>query len=50
MKTIKYPKLAQKLEELRIANSYKQEDVAAALEVVRQTYANYEQGIRTPNH
>lgn len=49
-KNIKHPHLAAKLRELRKSHSYKQEDVAAALDVVRQTYANYEQGIRTPSH
>ena len=49
MKQIKYPKLVKRLKELRKAHSYRQEDVAAALGIVRQTYANYEQGIRTPD-
>ena len=49
MKQIKYPKLVKRLKELRKAHAYRQEDVAAALGIVRQTYANYEQGIRTPD-
>ena len=46
----KYPQLSEKLKNLRKAHSYRQVDVAAALGVIRQTYANYEQGIRTPDH
>lgn len=41
--------LAKKLKELRKAHSYTQDDVAAALGVVRQTYSHYETGARTPN-
>ena len=41
--------LTKKLKELRKAHSYTQEDVAAALGVVRQTYSHYETGSRTPN-
>ena len=41
--------LANKLKELRISHSYKQVDIAAFLGVVRQTYANYENGLRTPD-
>ena len=50
MRQVKYPKLAEKLRELRKAKSCRQEDVAAALGVVRQTYANYETGYRTPDY
>lgn len=50
MQQIKYPKLAKKLKELRKAYSYRQADVAAALDIGRQTYVNYETGIRTPSH
>ena len=42
--------LATKLKELRKAHSYTQDYVAGALGVVRQTYANYETGLRTPNY
>mgnify|MGYP001095290996 CR=1 FL=1 len=42
--------LAAKLRELRTAFGYKQEDVAAALGVVRQTYSHYETGKRRPDH
>jgi len=41
--------LPEKLKELRLAHSYKQVDVASALEVVRQTYSHYERGDRTPD-
>ena len=41
--------LAVKLKELRISHSYKQAEIAAFLGVVRQTYANYENGLRTPS-
>jgi len=41
--------LAKKLKELRKAHSYTQDDVAAALGVVRQTYSHYETGSRMPN-
>lgn len=42
-------KLGQKLKELRKAHSYTQDDLAAALGVVRQTYSNYETGKRKPD-
>ncbi|MCM1217191.1 MAG: helix-turn-helix domain-containing protein [Roseburia sp.] len=42
--------LASKLRELRKAHGYRQDDVAAALGVVRQTYSHYETGKRTPDH
>ncbi|HAG69539.1 MAG TPA: transcriptional regulator [Lachnospiraceae bacterium] len=42
-------RLASKLKELRKAYSYTQEDVAAVLGVVRQTYSHYETGKRSPN-
>ena len=41
--------LSQKLKELRKAHSYTQDDVAAVLGVVRQTYSHYETGVRTPS-
>ena len=41
--------LSKKLKDLRRANSYTQEDVAAALGVVRQTYSHYETGKRKPS-
>lgn len=41
--------LPRKLKELRKAHSYTQDDVAAVLGVVRQTYSHYETGSRTPN-
>lgn len=41
--------LSKKLKELRKAHSYTQDDVAAVLGVVRQTYSHYETGSRTPN-
>ena len=41
--------LPSKLKELRKAYSYSQDDVAAALGVVRQTYSHYETGKRSPN-
>lgn len=41
--------LPKKLKELRKAHSYTQDDVAAVLGVVRQTYSHYETGARTPN-
>ena len=41
--------LANKLKELRKSHSYKQVEIAAFLGVVRQTYANYENGLRTPD-
>jgi transcriptional regulator with XRE-family HTH domain len=37
------------LKQLRKAQGYTQEDVSAALGVVRQTYSHYETGERTPN-
>ncbi len=42
--------LGQKLKELRKAKGYTQDYVASALGVVRQTYANYEAGIRKPGY
>lgn len=42
--------LANKLKELRKFHNYNQADVAAALDVVRQTYSHYETGKRTPGH
>lgn len=42
-------KLGNCLRELRIAADYTQDDVAAALGVVRQTYSHYETGNREPN-
>jgi len=47
--TMKNELLPQKLKELRKAHSYTQDDVAAVLGVVRQTYSHYETGTRTPN-
>ncbi len=46
MKTIL---LSQKLKELRKMHGYTQDDVAAVLGVVRQTYSHYETGKRTPS-
>lgn len=40
--------LPNKLRELRKAYSYTQDDVAAALGIVRQTYSHYETGKRIP--
>ena len=40
--------LSKKLKELRKAYSYTQDDVAAALGIVRQTYSHYETGNRIP--
>ena len=37
------------LKELRKAKGYSQEDIAAALGIVRQTYSHYETGKRIPN-
>ncbi len=42
--------LASKLRELRKAHGYTQDYVASALGVVRQTYANYETGLRKPSY
>lgn len=42
--------LGQKLKELRKAKGYTQDYVASVLGVVRQTYANYESGIRKPGY
>ncbi len=42
--------LATKLRELRKAHGYTQDYVASALGVVRQTYANYETGLRKPSY
>lgn len=41
--------LAKKLKELRKAAGYTQDDVAAVLDVARQTYSHYETGKRTPS-
>ncbi len=41
--------ISEKLRELRKLHNYNQDDVAAALGVVRQTYSHYETGKRTPN-
>ena len=41
--------LPRKLKELRKAYSYTQDDVAAALGIVRQTYSHYETGCRVPS-
>ena len=41
--------LADKLKELRKFHNYKQEDIAAVIGVIRQTYSHYETGKRTPN-
>ncbi|MBQ3665400.1 MAG: helix-turn-helix transcriptional regulator [Lachnospiraceae bacterium] len=41
--------LPQKLRQLRKANGYTQDYIAAALGVVRQTYSHYETGKRTPD-
>ena len=46
----KNQRLAAKLNELRKAYGYKQDDVAAALGCVRRTYSHYETGKRTPDH
>ena len=43
------PSLSTKLRELRKAHDYTQDYVASALGVVRQTYANYETGLRKPS-
>jgi transcriptional regulator with XRE-family HTH domain len=42
--------LADKLKELRKFHNYNQADVAAALDVIRQTYSHYETGKRTPSN
>jgi len=42
--------LANKLKELRKIHNYNQDDVAAVLGIVRQTYSHYETGKRTPSH
>ena len=46
---MKNPLLPAKLKELRKAHGYTQDYVASALGVVRQTYANYETGLRNPS-
>ena len=46
----KNQRLAAKLKELRKVYGYRQDDVAAALGCVRQTYSHYETGKRTPDH
>ena len=46
----KNQRLAAKLKELRKIYGYRQDDVAAALGCVRQTYSHYETGKRTPDH
>ena len=43
-------KLADKLKELRKIHNYNQEDIAAILGIVRQTYSHYETGKRAPSH
>lgn len=45
----KYPQLALVLRQLREANHYCQEDIAAVIDVNRKTYSNYEAGIRQPD-
>lgn len=47
---MKNMRLAVKLKELRKICGYRQDDVAAALGIVRQTYSHYETGKRTPDH
>lgn len=42
--------LATTLKELRKAHGYTQDYVASVLGVVRQTYANYETGLRKPGY
>ena len=49
MNNIRTTILSQKLKELRKANNYTQDYVAASLGIVRQTYSHYETGKRTPN-
>lgn len=46
----KNQRLAAKLKELRKVYGYRQDDVAAALGCVRQTYSHYETGKRTPDY
>ena len=46
----KNQRLAAKLKELRKVYGYRQDDVAAVLGCVRQTYSHYETGKRTPDH
>lgn len=41
--------LADKLKELRKFHNYNQEDIAAVIGVIRQTYSHYETGKRTPS-
>ena len=47
---MKNQRLAAKLKELRQVYGYRQDDVAAVLGCVRQTYSHYETGKRTPDH
>ena len=42
--------LAERIRELRKFHNYNQADVAAALDVARQTYSHYETGKRKANH
>ena len=42
--------LADKLKALRKFHNYNQDDVAAVLGIIRQTYSHYETGKRTPSH
>ena len=41
--------LSRKLKQLRISNNLNQTDVAQALGIGTTTYANYENGVRTPD-
>lgn len=43
-------KLTERLKSLRKYYGYKQADVAAALDISRQSYSHYETGKRTPSH
>lgn len=45
----KNQRLAAKLKEIRKVYGYRQDDAAAALGCVRQTYSHYETGKRTPD-
>lgn len=42
--------LAKRLKELRTTAGYSQSYIAEVIGVVRQTYSNYERGIRTPDY
>ena len=46
---MKQQSLSTKLKELRKVHGYTQDDVAAVLGIVRQTYSHYETGKRTPS-